>query len=52
MPGEVGADAVRTAALAVLEGDGTREGAKRLADDIAAMPPPAEVAALLRERVR
>jgi UDP:flavonoid glycosyltransferase YjiC (YdhE family) len=52
MPGEVDADAVRTAALAVLEGDGTREGAKRLADDIAAMPPPAEVAALLRARVR
>jgi UDP:flavonoid glycosyltransferase YjiC (YdhE family) len=51
MPGEVDVGAVRAAALAVLDGDGIRDAAKRLAGDIAAMPPPAEVAALLRDRV-
>lgn len=51
MPDEVEQDAVRAAALAVLEGEATRKAAQRLADDIAGMPPPAEVAALLRDRV-
>jgi UDP:flavonoid glycosyltransferase YjiC (YdhE family) len=51
MPPEVDQDAVRAAALAVLEGEETREAARRLAGDIAGMPSPAEVAALLRSRV-
>ena len=51
MPDEVDQDAVRAATLAVLEAEATRTAARRLADDIAAMPSPPEVAALLRSRV-
>jgi len=51
MPDEVGQDAVRAAALAVLQGEQTRKAARRLADDIAGMPSPREVAARLRDRV-
>jgi MGT family glycosyltransferase len=51
MPDEVDDDAVREAALAVLDDPGTQAAATRLAEDIAAMPAPAEVAALLRARV-
>jgi MGT family glycosyltransferase len=50
MPGEVDPDAVRAAVRSVLDDPQPRQAAERLAGDIAAMPSPAEVAALLRRR--
>jgi len=50
MPGEVGGDEVRKALDDVLTGAGFREQAARLAAEIGAMPDPAAVARLLRER--
>lgn len=52
MPDQVTVDAVRSAALAVLTAAETRTSAKTLADEIAGMPSPAEVASLLRGRVQ
>ncbi len=48
MPHEVTAEAVREAVGTILDQPGHREAAQGLACDIAAMPSPAEVAAILR----
>jgi UDP:flavonoid glycosyltransferase YjiC (YdhE family) len=50
LPHEVTVDAVRSALLAVLDDAGVRTSAKALADEIAGMPSPGEVASLLRTR--
>ena len=50
MPGQVSAGAVREAAEKVLADESFRHQAERLAGEIAAMPGPDEVAALLAER--
>ena len=51
MPGEVTAPAVRSGLRAVLNTVGYRRRAQQLADEIAAMPSPEEVAARLRTKV-
>jgi len=50
MPGQVASDTVREAVEKVLADDSFRHHAERLAGEIAAMPGPDEVAALLAER--
>jgi UDP:flavonoid glycosyltransferase YjiC (YdhE family) len=50
MPADVTADAVRTAVRTVLAQPSYSESARRVADEIAAMPPPADVAARLVRR--
>jgi UDP:flavonoid glycosyltransferase YjiC (YdhE family) len=50
MPADVSAGAVREAAEKVLADESFRHRAERLAGEIAAMPGPDEVAALLAER--
>ncbi|MGD0982928.1 MAG: nucleotide disphospho-sugar-binding domain-containing protein [Acidimicrobiales bacterium] len=51
MPGEVTGPAVRSGLRAVLNTVGYRRRAQQLADEIAAMPSPEEVAARLRTKV-
>jgi hypothetical protein len=49
-PGSVSESSMRSAIRKVLDDAGFAAAAKRLARDIAAMPPPAELAAMLRRR--
>jgi UDP:flavonoid glycosyltransferase YjiC (YdhE family) len=51
MPGEVTASAIRSALRSVLDVDSYRQRAQRLADEIAAMPSPDDLAARLRTTV-
>lgn len=52
LPGEVSGEAITAKAAALLADDSARAAVRSLADEIAAMPSPAEVAALLPELAR